>query len=179
MKQKLEDLLEATIWNSRFFLIIASLCSVAAAIAYVGLGAYEIIHMIGKIISVALDGATEKAIADGKMTLGFIMAIDHFLIATVMLIFGIGIYEIFISNIDAYDKAHPAAKILDIRSLEELKSKIAGGVVMILVVTLFKHTLSIQFNEAIDLLILAGTILLISLSVFLLSKSKAPAPSKQ
>jgi len=173
MLSKIERIFEAIIWNSRFFLILASFSTILGAITFILIGSYEILHTITLLFSHAIDGTLHAMIAEGHLTGAFIGAIDNYLISLVMLIFGFGIYEIFISNIDSYTDKHPAAKVLAVKTLENLKDKIAKVIVMVLIVSLFKKAIEFEYKETMDLLILGGSIFLISMSIWFMNQ---PAP---
>ena len=98
-------------------------------------------------------------------------AIDGFLLATILLIFALGLYELFISDIDEAKKSGQSAKVLVINSLDDLKSKLAKVILMILVVTFFEVSLSMSFTTALDLVYFSLGILMVSLALYFGSKS--------
>jgi len=98
-------------------------------------------------------------------------AIDGFLLATILLIFALGLYELFISDIDEAKKSGQSAKVLVINSLDDLKSKLAKVILMILVVTFFEVSLSMSFTSALDLVYFSLGILMVSLALYFGSKS--------
>jgi len=59
-----------------------------------------------------------------------------------------------------------------INSLDDLKSKLAKVILMILVVTFFEVSLSMSFTGALDLLYFSMGILMVSLALYFGSKSK-------
>ncbi|SFV81471.1 membrane protein [hydrothermal vent metagenome] len=98
-------------------------------------------------------------------------AIDGFLLATILLIFALGLYELFISDIDDAKESGQSAKVLVINSLDDLKSKLAKVILMILVVTFFEVSLSMSFTSALDLVYFSLGILMVSLALYFGSKS--------
>lgn len=58
--------------------------------------------------------------------------IDGYLLGTIMLIFSLGLYELFISKIELADKMERGSKVLIIHSLDDLKSRLGRVVLMIL-----------------------------------------------
>ena len=81
-----------------------------------------------------------------------------------LLIFGFGVYELFISEIDiARDKF--ADSTLKINSLDQLKNKIIKVVIIVLIVKFFEKILKLtpNFNTPQDLLLLSVSILAICL----------------
>jgi uncharacterized membrane protein YqhA len=98
----------------------------------------------------------------------FVSAIDGYLFATVLLIFSMGIYELFIDKIDVVSKQKDTRpKWLMIHSIDDLKSSLGKVILMILIVSFFEHSLKIKYNDVSDLLFLGIGILLIAAALFL------------
>ena len=91
----------------------------------------------------------------------------------VLLIFSFGVYELFISKIDIRFQ-YPELNILQSESLEELKRKLVQVIVVALIVSLFKQALNMEVTEAIDLIYIALSILLISISSYFLQLQQTP-----
>jgi len=115
---------------------------------------------------------SDFSVAKTKIITYIISSVDIFLISMVLLIFSIGIYELFISKIEEIEKDTKASKVLQVHSLDELKEKIAKVIIMVLFVVFFKHAMEISYSNVKDLIIFSITILVISISYYLLSKSK-------
>lgn len=134
------------------------------------LGTYEIFILIEKAIY--LDTKNLEYLQKESIT-KIIGAVDNYLIATVLLIFGLGIYELFISKIQHIEEDTKSSKILMIHSLDQLKDKIAKVIIMVLIVTFFKYALSQESWNMLNLLLLAVGILLIALSFYLVNVKKS------
>lgn len=93
--------------------------------------------------------------------------VDGYLLGTVLLIFALGLYELFISRIDQAEKSETSSSVLIINSLDDLKTRLAKVILMILIVKYFEHAVSMEFATPMDLLYLAGGIALIGLALFL------------
>jgi uncharacterized membrane protein YqhA len=93
--------------------------------------------------------------------------IDHYLVGIVLLIFSFGIYEIFISPIRIRAR-HQDIKILQIETLDQLKHKILQVIIMVLIISFFKKVLVMKVETHLDLMYMAGSILIISVSSYLL-----------
>jgi len=93
--------------------------------------------------------------------------VDGYLLATVMLIFGLGMYELFISDIDEAQHSKASSAILVVRSLDDLKQRLAKVIIMIMIVTIFELALKLKVDSALDLLYLAGAVALIGLALYL------------
>ncbi|XP_062026133.1 uncharacterized protein LOC133742477 [Rosa rugosa] len=123
-----------------------------------------------------------------KVILLLIDAIDVYLLGTVMLVFGMGLYELFISNLDKVNslsedeactsslfgmfimKARP--KWLDITTVNELKTKIGHVIVMLLLIGLLEKSMLAVIQSPLDLLCFSASVLLSSGCLLLLSKLK-------
>jgi len=98
-------------------------------------------------------------------------AIDGYLLGTVMLMFGFGLYEIFISRIDRAQK-EDRARVLMIHSVDDLKHRLGQVVLLILIVEFFENALKSPFKSLSDLLFLflPVGILLIAIALHLTHK---------
>jgi len=83
-----------------------------------------------------------------------------------MLIFSLGLYELFISDIDQAHGSKASSKILVIGSLDDLKSRLAKVILMILIVTLFEEALNMKLTMPLDLVYLGASIALIALALY-------------
>ena len=144
-------------------LLLSLLLFVITAVDVVG-----IISHAGEYIRETVEGREALKI---KMVAHTVGAIDGFLLATILLIFALGLYELFISDIDEAKKSGQSAKVLVINSLDDLKSKLAKVILMILVVTFFEVSLSMSFTSALDLVYFSLGILMVSLALYFGSKS--------
>ena len=86
---------------------------------------------------------------------------------TVLLIFSLGLYELFISDIDQAHGNKASSKILVINSLDDLKSRLAKVILMIMIVTLFEEALNMHIAAPIDLVYMGASIALIALALYL------------
>ena len=102
---------------------------------------------------------------------GIIGAVDLYLIGVVMLLFSFGLYELFISEIDAAkDEDGKENKILAIHSLDQLKDKISKVIVMVLVVGFFQKVGHTTYTGALDMLYFAISITAVSVGLYFLGK---------
>lgn len=105
-----------------------------------------------------------------------VSSVDVFLFALVLIIFGVGVYELFIANVDPEDKPKESRPTwLKISSVDDLKSSLGKVILMVLIVSFFKHVLEIDSEHwsPISLLYLAIGILLIAWALYLTHKSSA------
>jgi uncharacterized membrane protein YqhA len=162
--KKLETFFEALIWNFRFFILIPVIFSLLSALRLIFIGTMDI--WVG--LNLALDYKDPEGIMTIKTVTYIIGGVDYYLIGIVLLIFGFGIYELFISEIEI---KHQDSSILQSNSLEELKGKLVNVIVVALIVSLFKQMLSIEIGKLSDVIYIALAILLISISQYLLHLS--------
>jgi uncharacterized membrane protein YqhA len=162
---KLEALFEALIWNFRFFILIPVVFSLLSALRLIYIGTMD----IWAGLTIALDHQDPEGDMTIKTVTYIIGGVDYYLIGIVLLIFGFGIYELFISEIEI--KHQDDSSILQSNSLEELKGKIVNVIVVALIVSLFKQMLSIEIGKLSDIIYIALAILLISISQYLLHLS--------
>ena len=93
------------------------------------------------------------------------------LIGVVMIIFSFGLYELFISDIDAAKNEHGEEnQLLAVHSLDQLKDKISKVIVMVLVVGFFQKVGHTAFTGALELLYLALSITAVAVGLYFLSK---------
>jgi len=100
--KKLELLFEHALWNSRFVVLLAVVSSLAASIAMFFMATVDAFYMVihvGEYASPALDIASRSEMRGTSIT-HIVEIVDGYLLATVMLIFALGLYELFISKID-------------------------------------------------------------------------------
>ena len=169
MLKKLENAIEWLLWESRLMIIFAVVSSIVAALVMVLLGAFEVFLVVKGLFHTIANPAEYSHFYHEAIS-HLISAIDAFLISTVLLIFGIGLYELFISKIDYVESDNRSSKILAIHDLDQLKSKLAKVIIMVLIVTYFKHAISLKYNDVTSLLYLSIGILLIAGATYFMNK---------
>lgn len=164
----MEKMFETMLWNSRFVVIIAVLASLLAAFAMFYMATVDTYFMLthlGDYVSSELVGEARGDFRAATIT-HVVEIIDGYLLATVLLIFSLGLYELFISKIDQAE-ASETQNVLAVSSLDDLKTRLGRVILMILIVNFFEHAISMEFHAPLDLLILAGGIALIGVTLYL------------
>lgn len=161
--------LERLLWESRLILVLAVVASIIASTVLVLLGTYDIALLVVKLFKAAFHIEGNLEYLYKVSIIRIIGAVDSYLIATVLLIFGLGLYELFISKIEHIEKDTKSSKILMIHSLDQLKDKVAKVIVMVLIVTFFKYSISHESWNMTNLLMLALGILLVAVALFFLN----------
>ena len=165
----IERVFEATLWNSRFFVILAVIFSMLGGIALFIVASLDITHVVSLVYENYLGPHGHVKDFHEKIVAELIGAVDLYLIAIVLFIFGFGLYELFISQIDIAKKS-AASRILEIKSLDELKDKLAKVIIMVLIVGFFKRAMNTVYNGPLEMLYLAGAILGLALAFYFMHK---------
>lgn len=165
----LEQLFEGSLWNSRFVVLLAVAGSLLAGFAIFYMATVDVALLVQHASHYAdadMTAEARKALHDSTVS-HIVEVVDGYLLATVLLIFSLGLYELFISDINQAHGSKASSKILVIASLDDLKSRLAKVIIMILIVTLFEEALNMKVSAPIDLLYLGGSIALIALALYL------------
>lgn len=176
--RRAERAFEDMLWYSRLVVIVPVVGSLLVGIAMVGVATADVVWLGLDMVMYVFHAAGE-GVGHGPAYAGsradiiarIVEAIDGYLLATIMLIFAFGLYELFISRIDAAEESEFAQRVLLIRSFDDLKDRLAKVVLPVLVVKFFEHGLRMDFAEALDLLYLAIGIALIGVAIALTHKA--------
>lgn len=163
LSNKIEEWFEFWLWNFRFLTIFPVIFGLLSTVNFFILGSADIIAGIQQNFKIS-DPESSEALKSVAYIIG---GVDYYLIGVVLLLFSFGIYELFISKIDARS-ANKDNNVLEIKSLDHLKSKILQVIVVALIVTLFKKMLLLEIKNMQDLLYLALSILIVALSSYLM-----------
>jgi uncharacterized membrane protein YqhA len=162
----LTKFIERILWQSRFMVFFAVVSAIISALIMIILGCVEVTKVVAEMIHISSSPEGFEGFSKSSVS-HLVSAIDDYLIGTVFLIFGIGLYELFISKIDVAENDETSSRVLIIHDLDQLKEKIAKVVIMVLIVTFFKHAINFKYDEMINLLYLSIGILLIAVSIYL------------
>ncbi len=164
----LERLFEAALWRSRHVVLFAVVASMIAGFAMFYMATVDVVYLVAHVVHYADPDMTvvaRKALHEDTIT-HIVEVVDGYLLATVMLIFSLGLYELFISDIDEAKGEARSSRILVIESLDDLKARLAKVILMILIVTLFKEAIKVEIATPLDLLYLGGAIALVGLALY-------------
>ena len=161
---------EKLLWNTRYIVLLAVIFSIIASVSLFIIGSYEIVH---SLIYENPIWSKDFKHNHSQILYKIISAVDLYLIGVVLMIFGFGIYELFISKIDIA-RRNKNITILEIESLDELKNKIVKVIVMVLIVSFFERILknSDEFKTALNLFYFAVSIFAIAFSIYYINKNK-------
>ena len=163
-----ENHFEKLLWKLRYIVILSVILSMVASISLFLIGSWDIIYSI--VYQNPLFNA--EVTNNNDLLFKIISSIDLFLIGIVLLIFGFGVYELFISEID-FAKGKFAESTLKIKSLDQLKNKIIKVIIIVLIVKFFEKILKLtpQFTSPNYILIFSASILAICLGYFLINRN--------
>lgn len=164
----IEKIFETVLWNSRFVVLLAVIACMGAAFGIFYMATVDSWAMLSHLIHyINLDDATRLTQRATAIT-HVVEIIDGYLLATVLLIFSLGLYELFISKIEQAENSETAPKVLVISDLDDLKSRLAKVILMILIVRFFELALRVEgFTSGIDMLYFSGGIALVGLALYL------------
>ncbi|MDR3391751.1 MAG: YqhA family protein [Sulfuriferula sp.] len=171
----MEFIFEGALWRSRYMVVFAVLASMAAALIVMYMATVDVVYLVEHVWHYAdagLAADARKVLHDETIT-HVVEVVDGYLLATFMLIFSLGLYELFVSDIDEAHGSRTSSKILVIRNLDDLKQRLAKVVLMILIVNLFEKALKIPMNQPLDLLYLGGAIALIGVALYFTHASES------
>jgi uncharacterized membrane protein YqhA len=176
LQKKLELFWESVLWRFRLIAIVPVVMSLTSTMLTFALGTRDIIKSIKFFL---FTPESEKAANTALASV--VSGIDFYLIGVALLIFGYGLYELLISEIDVYraqSDTDDSGGLLDIRNLDQLKEKLVKVLVVALIVSAFKSMISIPVKDVNTLIYFCVCVLLLSMSGFLIA-FKPPKISKK
>jgi uncharacterized membrane protein YqhA len=176
----IERLFESVLWNSRFLTLVAVVASLIGAIVMFFVAASDVLGLfsLARLYSNSALTVPEHLAMRARIVASIAQSVDGFLFALVLIIFALGIYELFIghfiSHIEAGEERDLAQRLLVIRSLDDLKEKLAKIIFLILIVRYFEYALDTNISTASDLLSLAAGIVLIAIAIWFTKRKETP-----
>ena len=165
----LEKFFENAMWKTRLFVLLPVVFGLIGAIILFVIASVDIFEVLIYTLNVYLNGLHPENFHE-EVVSKIIGAVDLYLIAVVMLIFAFGLYELFISKIDAAENSKSGNNILAIHSLDQLKDKIAKVIVMVLIVSFFQKVLHTSYPPPPQMLYFALSIGILSVGLYFLGK---------
>ncbi|MCH5247588.1 MAG: YqhA family protein [Muribaculaceae bacterium] len=157
---------ERLLYSSRYLSLIAVIGSLVSSVILFIQG---IVIIFKGLVEYFMNPTEKYEVLFEKL----VSSVDVFLFALALIIFGVGIYELFVTKIDPVEKnVDSRPSWLQTPTLDDLKSSLGKVILMVLIVSFFKHVLEIS-NEMWDpkaLLYLAIGILLIAGALYLTHK---------
>src|SRR3569832_430321 len=125
--------------DSRFVVLVAVIASLLASFSMFYIATVDAYYMISHLLeyaSPALEAEQRNALRSETIT-HVVEIVDGYLLATVMLIFGLGLYELFISKIDKAEESEGASNVLLIHSLDVFLGWFAKVILKFIIVFFF------------------------------------------
>lgn len=166
--KKVENCFEKVLWNSRFLVLIAVVSSVLGSLVLFIVGTMDLFGVARMALYYYL-GRESQDIHEFIIT-DIILAIDIYLVAVVLLVFGAGAYRLFISPIDESEQSGPTHPF-NIQTFDELKDKIVRVVILAVIIEFFRAVVDIRFATPLDAIYLALSVLALAASVYLMNLS--------
>jgi uncharacterized membrane protein YqhA len=168
-----ETAFEHFLWHFRVVIVLGVIGLVTGSCIVFFYGIVETAHLLMSFVKTMwIEGgqlahdSTGGRLTYNAMIMGLITVVDDFLIGIVLLIFGLGSYDLFISRIDAaLEQGDIRPDWLVFGSLDELKSVLGKVVLMILVINFLRLTIETTFKGPLDLMYLGAGIALVSLGL--------------
>ena len=158
---------EKGLWLSRYIVIFTVILSILSSLSLILIASWDIVEAIAIYNPLFASGVEDN----NQFLFKIISSIDLFLIGIVLLIFGFGVYELFVSEID-FAKARFMESTLQIKNLDQLKNKIIKDIIIVLILKYFEKILKLSqnFDTSIDILFFSISILCICFGYFLINK---------
>jgi uncharacterized membrane protein YqhA len=163
----IERIFERLLWSTRLLTLAAVLASLAVSIVMFYITTVEVWSLIKDVAGYASLADEVRKHVHASIVAHVAEIVDGYLFATILIIFALGIYELFVSKIDAIEDSLIASRVLLIRSLDDLKERLAKVVFLILIVRYFQYALEQTISGPLDLLYLAIGIALVAVSLYL------------
>jgi uncharacterized membrane protein YqhA len=137
--------------SARWVALLGVVCSVAGAVLAFVLAFYQMAHVSGLLLT------SETSHAG----LQLVQVMDRLLIGSALLLFAFGLYDLFIGPL------HNMPSQLEVHGLDDLKSKLASVVVLVLGITFLERLLSGEagtalLEEALSISLVAGVLVAFS-----------------
>ncbi|MCF6156281.1 MAG: YqhA family protein [Candidatus Brocadia sp.] len=144
----------------RYFVAVASILTILASGFLIFSGIWEFVNGIPDILNFLFNHGEHRV----ELSVHFISAIDLFMVAVVMFVMGIGLFELFVDK----DQSIAYPFWLKIRDLTDLKEKLIAAVVVVIVITFLKHI--VMWENPLETLYFGGSIAIVIMAITLFSK---------
>ena len=165
----LERAFESFLWTSRLMTLIAVLASLLMALGAFLLATMDVSYMTRDLLDYLTPNLADdvRQAVRAALVTNIVKAVDGYLFAAILLIFALGLYELFVSKIERAENSDFATRLLRLRSIDDLKDRLAKVILLILVVKFFQQALEVKYASALDLLYLGLGILFVGAALFI------------
>ncbi len=144
----------------RYFVAVASILTILASGFLIFAGIWEFVNGIPDILNFLFHHGPHRI----ELSVHFISAIDLFMVAVVMFVMGIGLFELFVDRDQSISYPH----WLKIRDLNDLKEKLIAAAVVVIMITFLKHI--VMWENPVETLYFGGAIAIVIAAITLFSK---------
>lgn len=164
----MQRVFEQGLWLTRLLALVAVVASVAMAVGAFLMATIDVVFLVQSVSAYAdfSLGLEDHALVRGRLVAYIVKALDGYLIATLLLVFAFGLYELFIRNMSIAERSAVAPRLLRFESIDDLKDRIFKLVLLLLVVQFFDETLDLTFHSPAEILLLGAGIFLIGAAFF-------------
>lgn len=166
----IELFFERLLWFSRLAVIAPVIFSLMLAFGMFYTTTLDAISLFGTQLAYGGLDVSTRSTARVDAIVEVVSIIDKYLLAALLVLFAMGLYELYVGPINAIEKSEFAKRLLLIKSFDDLKDRLANVILLILAVKFFQQALSLKYETPNDLLILAIGTSLIGVSFFLTRK---------
>lgn len=157
---------ESFLWSSRLLVMLAVVPSLAGATVLFLIGTADVFRVV--VDAAAYYFSDGPGDIHDTVVPKIIIAVDLYLIAIVLLIFGAGVYRLFVSPINQAE-IHTPEHPFNVHSFDQLKDKIARVVILAVIIEFFRAVVDIKFQTPLDAIYLALAILALAGGLYLMS----------
>lgn len=165
---------ERLLWRSRHLVVVATFFGVLTSVVLFLVASRDAWNVLTSGVRYAL-GSHHNSEARSSIVAGVVVVLDGYLLATLLIVLSLGLYSLFVRRIDVAIDEKDAQHVVDISSIDELKTRIVGIIVMLAIVRFLELALFTSYTTPLDILILSASIVLIALSVPLLHRTTSHA----
>lgn len=161
--------LERGLWSSRYLVLVAIIPSLLGALTLLVIGTADILVIVREALGIFSD--EQSAVIHKDLVKEIVVAVDIYLIAVVLVIFGLGLYRLFIAPIpqtEEQGRKHP----FNVESFDQLKDKIARVVILAVIIEFFRAVTDITFAEPLDAIFLAVSVLALAAALYLMGLAR-------
>lgn len=155
---RVEQLIQSVLWQARWVMLVPVVGLLAGAVYFAVQTGIEVWRALSS-------GSLEKALPM------MVSAVDVALLASALIIFALGLYELFIAEVTRLEGS--LNNVLRVRSLSDLKTKLGQVILMILVVKFFEKALAFSPKVALDYFFFAGAVALLGAALWLVQAEKS------
>ncbi|MEQ6917265.1 YqhA family protein [Halomonas aquatica] len=165
IRGQLERRFEAFLWSSRLMVLLAVVPALLGALVLFLIASLDMLAVLGDTWRYYTTGGPD---IHKSVVTDIIVAVDIYLIALVLMIFGMGVYKLFVSRlepVEGRDPNHP----FNVHSLDQLKDKIARVVILAVIIEFFRAVVGINFDSPLEAIYLALSVLALALALYLMA----------